>query len=87
MSTQTVRSANPFLTDQQMLDWLREQFSRSEDGGYDRHDSDAVVARFAELIENQNTSRRVLSRVADAQKLAMAQMQFAQSALRQLEKL
>jgi len=73
-------------TDQQMLAWLREQFTKFKEGGYGRHYSDAVVARFAELIDNQTSIKRAMGSIEDAQKLAMAQVQFAQSVVKQLEK-
>jgi hypothetical protein len=74
-------------TDQEMLGWLRDKLSEKyREGGASRHYTDAIIARFAELIENQGTFKRSLDSIADAHKLAMAQMQFAQSIVHQLEK-
>lgn len=61
-------------TDQQMLE-----------GGGNRHYTDAIIARFGELIESSYTFRRSLEAIQDAHKLAMAQMQFAQTVVHQLE--
>lgn len=74
-------------TDQQMLDWLREKMAEKfAEGGPSRRYSEAIVARFAELIDNQSTFKRGLGSIEDAHKLALAQMQFAQSVVRQLER-
>ncbi len=73
-------------TDQQMLVWLRDQLSHFKEGGNGRRYSDSIVSRFGELIESQTTFKRCLDAVTDAQKLAMHQMQFAQSALKQVER-
>jgi hypothetical protein len=73
-------------TDQQMLDFLRDKLAEKyKEGGGNRHYSDAIIARFAELIENQTAFRRSLETIQDAHKLAMAQMQFAQTVVHQLE--
>jgi len=73
--------------DEQMLAFLRDKLAEKyKEGGGNRHYSDAIIARFAELIENQNTFKRSLDSIRDAQKLAMAQMQFAQTVVNQLER-
>jgi hypothetical protein len=73
-------------TDQQMLDWLRKQLSHFSENGTSRRYADSIVSRFAELIESQATFKRCMDYVQDAQKLAMAQMQIAQSAMKQVER-
>jgi hypothetical protein len=62
-------------TDRQMLDWLRKQTAVFR--GDDRRFFDAFIARFAELIENLDTWRRLVEDVADAQEIAMRQLEFA----------
>jgi hypothetical protein len=69
-------------TDQQMLEWLRGQVSHFSEG--DRRHADSIVALFAELVDEQATFKRALSTLQDAHKLAMAQMQFAQSVVNRL---
>jgi hypothetical protein len=68
--------------DQQMLDWLCGQVGTLEEGR-------AAMARIAELMQNEAAVRRSLVAVQDAHKLAMAQLEFAQSVVkrhqRQLE--
>jgi hypothetical protein len=73
-------------TDQKMLEWLRDRLSNFSEDGYARRYSDSILARFAELIESQATFKRTLGTIDDAHKLAMAQMQFAQSVVKQLER-
>src|SRR5947209_1679938 len=85
--SQSARAYTQHETDQQMLDWLRAKLAdRFAEGGNGRHYADAIIARFAELIDNQGTFKRGLGTIEDAHKLAMAQVQFAQSVIRQLEK-
>lgn len=79
-------SVTQLENDQRMLDWLRERMSKFAEDGYARRYADSIIARFAELIESQGTFKRSLDAIQDAQKLAMAQMQFAQQVVRQLEK-
>lgn len=72
--------------DKDMLAWLRRMSEQYKEDGYARKMARQVVGRVAELVESEQTIRRVHTAVQDAQKLAMAQLQFSQQALRQLEK-
>jgi hypothetical protein len=82
---------SPLMTqeqaDRKMLEFLQQQFGHFKEGGHARERGNAYLARITELVENQATLKRVLSYIEDAQKLATAQMQTAQTALRQLERL
>jgi hypothetical protein len=71
-----------------MLEWLRKYFKESGDGRplTGRHPANAVLARFAGLMENQDIWLRTLSRVEDANTLAIKQMEIAQSTVGQLER-
>ena len=74
-------------TDQEMLNWLRDKLAEKyTDGGASRQFTNAIIARFSELIDNQSTFKRSLDAIQESQKLAMAQMQFAQQVANQLEK-
>ena len=74
-------------TDQEMVNWLRDKLSEKyAEGGASRQFTNAIIARFAELIDNQSTFKRSLDAIQESQKLAMAQMQFAQQVANQLEK-
>jgi hypothetical protein len=74
-------------SDRKMLEFLQAQFEHFKEGGHARERGNAYLARITELVENQATLKRVLSYIEDAQKLATAQMQTAQTAMRQLERL
>jgi len=86
-SAESLRVDTQSETDEKMLAWLRQKLAeRFSETGPSRAYSDAIISRFAELIENQSTFKRSLDSIQDAHKLAMAQMQFAQSVVRQLER-
>jgi hypothetical protein len=88
--TQPIESPRPtpqIVTDRQILEYLTKEVAKhSRDGGYKRQLGDVIVSRFAELIENQESFKRVVDSIHDAHALALKQVEFAQSAIRQLEK-
>ena len=73
-------------SDRRMLIRLRENAEKFSDAGYGRDTWNAIVGRFEELSRNQNSWRQMAETVADAHKLALKQLEYAQSALRQLER-
>jgi hypothetical protein len=78
-SFESPRSTPQIEIDRRMLDWLREQFAGSSE-------ADAAIARFSELLESQNTWLHMLETIKEAHKLAIKQLEYAQSAIRALER-
>jgi len=72
--------------DKRMLQWLRKQIMHFAEEGGNRNYGDFCIARIAKLIEDQKTVAHAVITMQDAHKLALSQMQFAQSVVRQLER-
>jgi hypothetical protein len=79
--------------DRKMLAWLHSQLSHFKEDDYGRNYGDVLIARFSELIESQATFKetqatlkRAVCAIEDSQKLAMAQMQYTQSVVHQLQR-
>ena len=85
-SAESPRIKSQLETDREMLIWLRDRLSHFAEGSGNHCYVDSIISRFAELSENEVMFKRYIETVLDAQKLAMAQMQFAQSALKQVER-
>jgi hypothetical protein len=76
-----------------LLQWLRNKLSNYTEDGLGGMVADNVITRFAELIKLQESFKetqqhllRAVDALETAQKMAMSQLQFAQSVVHQLER-
>jgi hypothetical protein len=74
---------NEEISDQAMLDFVRDQVRCLAN---DDPDLVYVFNRVAQLVENAAATKRALQTIDGAHKLALQQLQFAQAAVHQLQR-